>query len=412
MTLSQPRLRLYTKPSFYSYGLRNLVKRYSQEWVQRAEASICDHTQSRFAIATSLGRTAIYEGLRALLAPGDEIIMPPLTVPDVVVMVALTGAKPIFCDTERGTWNLNPKKLEDLISRKTAAVMTTHLYGITNTASSVRDFCNQHGLHMIEDCAQALGARPDGRAAGTLGDFGILSFSFPKNLTAFGGGMVITDQCELAGTIRLNMSGYPMYPKKRHYAQMFSSALKDLATIPVLYSPLVAPVFRLAYRNDIGMLKRFVEMHLPAEMKSLLPPHYATRLTGLHGRIICDKLPEVPSETMHRIECSAVYHEHLKDLKTLTIPPLATDGSHSYLYYPIETRDKVLLWKYLIEHGRDVADQHLPNCADIPVFAHLACDCPVARTTAANTLMLPCYPKYRLSEAKKTAMVIREYYNR
>jgi dTDP-4-amino-4,6-dideoxygalactose transaminase len=409
LQLSQPRLKLYTKPIHYLRILRHLVAPYPSDWRIRAETAFAEYSGKRHAIAVSMGRSAVYEGLRTLLHLGDEVILSPLTVPEVINMVILAGGKPVFCDVEPGTWNMNINKLEDLLSPSTRAIMTTHLFGITNTLEPVLDFCNKHGLYCIEDAAQALGAWPNGVAAGASGLLGIYSFSYPKNCSTFYGGMLVTDDSSLAEQVRENLAQYQDKLRIRYYLKSFSSLLKDIATIAPLYNMIVAPAIRHAYRHHIGWLKKFVEVSLTPGNYRVFPEKYAIRFSGLQGRLFCSKFPDVDEDTSWRIKCAETYYQGLEGLSGVLLPPPPQKRCHSYLYFPIEVSDAGSLQRHLISQKIDVALMHLPNCADLEAFRMYYRDCPVARKTAANTLMLPTYPSYRNDQVVKLISAIRRF---
>jgi dTDP-4-amino-4,6-dideoxygalactose transaminase len=411
VSIPSPRLKLATKPGFYRMALAQALGLHGDAGssIERAEQSIAGYVKARHAICTSMGRMAIYDGLRALLPEGGEILLSPVTVPEVVSMVLLAGSKPVFCDIAPGTWNVDPKLLEARIGPDTRAIMTTHFYGNISASEEVRRICDRHGLRMIEDAAQAIGAWKDGRHAGTVGDFGILSFSYPKGVTSFFGGALITDDDALAERVRGQMVEYPAVDRAWLYRRIAECLLKDAATSPLLF-PLSFGMIRYAEKNDVAWLKRQVEQELNPRRLDALPPEYSARLSPLQARLLTQKWGEIDDDVAHRIACAETYHEALGDLDEVRLAPLATDRSHTYLYYPIDVGDKFALQHFMIERGRDVAVQHTPNCADLSAYREFGSECPHARSACAGTLMLPTYPGYPLDEVRANSDVIREYF--
>jgi len=406
-----PRLRLATKPGFYAMALADALGLGAGDAssIEQAERTIAGYVKARHVICTSMGRTAIYEGLRALLPSGGEVLLSPVTVPEVVSMVLLAGATPVFCDIAPGTWNLDPSRVEERIGADTRAVMTTHFYGNISASDEVRKICDRHGLRMIEDAAQAIGAWKDGRHAGTVGDFGILSFSYPKGVTSFFGGAVITDDDALAERVRAQVASHPAVDRGWLYRRIGECLLKDVATSPLLF-PAGFGLIRYAERNDVAWIKRMVEQELDPRRLAALPPEYGVRFSPLQARLLTRKWGEIDDDVAHRIACAETYHEALEDLEAVGLAPLATDRSHTYLYYPVDVGDKLALQRFLIDRGRDVAVQHTPNCADLPDYREFGPECPLARSACAGTLMLPTYPGYPLDEVRMNAGVIREYF--
>jgi dTDP-4-amino-4,6-dideoxygalactose transaminase len=354
---------------------------------------------------------AIYEGLRSLPKKEGryEIILSPITVPEVISMVILAGYKPVFCDIEANTWNLDPSKADNLVSPRTAAIMTTHFYGYTNTAEPIRDICNKHGLYMVEDSAQALGAFYNKMHAGKLADFTILSFSYPKNVTTFYGGAFATDDKKLLETVKDNIKNYPdQFNESWYYKKVRECFIKDFGTSAFGF-PLASTLIKFGYKNDINSIRKLVEQHLNEKLLSEIPYDYIYQFTPLQAKMLLKKLPEIDRDVERRIECASVYQEGLKNLENITIAPLRTDKTHTYLYYPVCVKDKYDLMKYMILKGCDVAIQHAANTADLNAYKDYYIDCPLARQAFKGTLMLPTYPSYGTKEATKNIEVIKHY---
>jgi len=153
-------------------------------------ASICD---TKFAIATSSGTTALHIALLAHnIGPGDEVITTPFTFMASISSILYTGARPIFVDIDPETFNINPGLIEKAITKNTRAIMPVHLYGYPCDMLSIMDIAKRHNLVVIEDAAQAIGARYDGKSVGSFGT-GCFSLYATKNIMSGEGGMITTD---------------------------------------------------------------------------------------------------------------------------------------------------------------------------------------------------------------------------
>lgn len=171
--------------------------------VELLETSISKILNSPFSIPCANGTDALELALRALgIGPGDEVIVPAMTWVSTAEAVVLVGAKPVFVDTDEN--GLIGSDWEKAVSLQTKALMPVHLYGKMVEMKPLLSKANSHGLFVIEDAAQAFGAFQEGKAAGTWGDVGCLSFYPTKNLGALGeAGMCLTCSKELADKIRL-----------------------------------------------------------------------------------------------------------------------------------------------------------------------------------------------------------------
>src|SRR6185503_17462513 len=153
-------------------------------------ASVCD---TKFAIATSSGTTALHIALLAHnIGPGDEVITTPFTFMASISSILYTGARPIFVDIDPETFNINPGLIEKAITKNTRAIMPVHLYGYPCDMLSIMDIAKRHNLVVIEDAAQAIGARYDGKSVGSFGT-GCFSLYATKNIMSGEGGMITTD---------------------------------------------------------------------------------------------------------------------------------------------------------------------------------------------------------------------------
>src|ERR671933_3091315 len=163
------------------------------------------------AVAASYGRMAFYYILRALDLPaGSEVIFPALTFWVVPEIARRAGLRPVFVDVDPVTFNLDPSKIEAAITGRTRAVVPTHLYGQPCEMSGVMRVAERHGLAVVEDCAQAAGARYRGRLVGTFGAASFFSFQMLKGINTYGGGMAMTNDKDLAARVREQAESEPL----------------------------------------------------------------------------------------------------------------------------------------------------------------------------------------------------------
>ena len=162
------------------------------------------------------------------LAPGDEVVTTPYTFFATGGSIWRTGARPVFVDIEPDTYNIDPARIEAAITPRTKAIIPVHLYGQTADMAPINAIAERHGLMVLEDAAQAIGASYHGARAGTLGTAAAFSFYPSKNLGGFGdGGMVSTDDPVLAHRVaRLRVHG--MEPKYHHHEVGINSRLDAL----------------------------------------------------------------------------------------------------------------------------------------------------------------------------------------
>jgi perosamine synthetase len=153
----------------------------------------------RYGVATSNGTTALHLALVVLgVGPGDEVIVPTLTFVATANAVHYTGATPVFADSEPVTWNLDPEDVRRRITPRTKGIIPVHLYGHPADMDPILEIAREHGLWVLEDAAEAHGARYKGRPVGSLGRAACFSFYGNKIITTGEGGMILTDDGDLA----------------------------------------------------------------------------------------------------------------------------------------------------------------------------------------------------------------------
>jgi len=213
-----------TVPSLSEKELLYVMECVLTGWVSSAgrfvtqfEEMFADFCGTRYAIATSNGTTALHLALLALgIGQGDEVIVPTLTFIATANAVTYTGAKPVLVDSDPMTWTIDPNLIEQAITPRTKAIIPVHLYGHPADMDPILQIAKRHGLYLVEDAAEALGARYKGRYVGSIGDVGVFSFYGNKIITTGEGGMVVTDRSDVAQKVRI-LRDHGMSAKRRYW---------------------------------------------------------------------------------------------------------------------------------------------------------------------------------------------------
>jgi len=193
------------------------------------EASFAASVGVRHAVAVSSGTAALYLACRAILRPGDEVIVPDFTFVATAAMVAAAGAKPVFADVNAVTFTLDPAEAERHITPRTRALVPVHLYGQPADVSGLAGLARRHKLRIIWDAAQAHGAQFRGRDVGSFPDAVCYSFYPTKNMTTGEGGMITTSNASLGRELRLVRS-HGEESRYRHVRLGFNFRTTDIAS--------------------------------------------------------------------------------------------------------------------------------------------------------------------------------------
>jgi dTDP-4-amino-4,6-dideoxygalactose transaminase len=378
---------------------------------ERLETEIRERYGVPHALCLPQERLGIHLAVRHLVMPGKKVVLSPYTIADAINMVIVAGCVPVFADIDRATTNVSAAEIERLIDDQVGGVIVTHLHGIACEIEKIAELCRRNGIPLIEDCAQAFGARLNGKMLGSFGDAGIFSFGMYKSVTSFYGGMLVTHRSTLDREARHELASKPYMPLSRLGGKICKAMLTDVSTWPVLFKTIVYWIFRFGYLNGIRTINNVVTVELDTSRKRSLPDGYLCRMRPSQARMVLRQLPLIDELTATRVRYARIYHQGLRGLPDLVIPPFRADGSSVYNYFPVQYRERVALVKWMMLHRRDVAVQHLKNCAALPSFAPEHRDCPNADSAANETILLPNYPSYGENEVHRNVEIIRAFFN-
>jgi len=358
------------------------------------------------AIATSFGRMAFYNILRALdLPPQSEVIFPAVTFWVVPEIARCAGLKPVFVDVDAATFNLDPARIEAALTERTRAIVPTHLYGQPCDMSEVMRISEKHNLKVIEDCAQAVGARYRGRAVGTFGHASFFSFQMLKGINTYGGGMALTNDFVLAARLRAWAESEPPQTTgeliKRFAAGIAARSLlspKGFAWWGHPFGAVVSLVgdhdFSRYFWERIRRLDRF-------------PDSYHRRYSNAQailGLRALDSLDEFNRRSRSHAE---VYTYGLANCRSVQMPRIIPSAEHVFYQYCVYVSDPARARRRATRRGVDFETTHVDVCSALPLFERFAVACPEAEKTAA-ALQLPVYSRLRTGDVERVLKTVLE----
>ncbi|MBN2830209.1 MAG: DegT/DnrJ/EryC1/StrS family aminotransferase [Candidatus Cloacimonetes bacterium] len=331
--------------------------------VKEFEQQVETFLNADYAIGCASGTDALILALQALnIGEGDEVITTSFTFFATAGAISRVHAKPIFVDIKQDTFNIDPDLIEDAITPKTKAIMPVHLFGQAAEMDKIMAIAKKYNLKVIEDNAQGIGCLYDGKAAGTIGDIGTLSFFPSKNLGTMGdGGMCLTNDEQLAD----NMRQLRVHGEKPKY------------------------------------IHKWVGLN--------------SRLDSLHAAVLKVKLNYLSGWSEARRKNAEYYYKNLKDLNEITLPYIHPKAVSIYNQFTIKTEKRDELMKYLSDNGIGCAvyyplPLHLQEC-----FADLGYkigDLPVAEEAAKKVLSIPIYSELSEEQMAYVVKTIKAFYNK
>jgi dTDP-4-amino-4,6-dideoxygalactose transaminase len=328
--------------------------------VDAFEKAFAAYTGAKFSLGFNSGTSALHVATRILnLGEGDEVITTPFTFVATSWAIVYTNAKPVYVDVDPATMNLDPSKIEAAITPRTKAVMPVHLYGHPCDLDPIRKICAERKLALIEDAAQAHGAKYKGTPVGTFGEMSGFSFYPGKNLGACGeGGALVTND-------------EAIYKRAR--------ALREHGS------------YERYYHDEIG---------------------YNYRMEGIQGAALGVKLPHLPGWTKRRRELAHRYHTMLAGLP-LTLPLEASYAESVYHCYVVRHPKRDAIREFLTKRGIGSALHYPLPCHLQKCFTHLGHkpgDFPVAEQSARECLSLPVYPEMTNAQQDAVVAALKEFF--
>ncbi|MBN1547222.1 MAG: DegT/DnrJ/EryC1/StrS family aminotransferase [Syntrophaceae bacterium] len=320
------------------------------------EAEVARYHGVPHAVGVASGTDALLLALRALgIGASDEVITTPFTFIATAEVLGLLGAVPVFVDIDPGTFNMNPALIEQAITDKTRAIIPVHLFGQPCDMDQILTVAKQYKLKVIEDCAQAFGARYKERIVGTLGDAGCFSFFPSKNLACYGdGGIVVTGNAEIDAKLRV-LRNHGSAVRYHHSILGYNSRLDEIQAAILRVKLKHIDAFNEGRRRAAGLYRKHIR----------------------RNDVILPK--EVP-------DCYHVYHQYtlLADHRDRLQACLAQAEIASAIYYPVPLhQQEVFLSK---NHG--------------PL--------PVTETVSKRVLSLPVFPEITEEEILTISNVIND----
>ncbi len=374
------------------------------EIVARWEQEFAEYIGARFAVMVPSARYGFYLLLKALgVGEGDEVIVPALTYFAIPAMVPLLGARPVFADVGLNSHVLDPEAFRAAITPRTKAVVPTHLFGTPCNMDAIRAIAREHGIQVIEDCAQSTGARYKGVRVGHLGDHAYYTFGLTKNITTLSGAMITTDDPKVAESVRTTIQAGGYTPKEKSVKEAVTGLAMWAATHPALYWATVHPAVVIG--NKLGqdpIHERFGE----AERRyDSLPASYLSqaKARGAQAAVGRRQLTRIEQLNGARMRNGKALDKALAHVDGLGVPCYPEGAEPIYMSFVVHHKDREGLAAELRKRGVDTTVGYMSAFADHPLFPEYKADCPNAAEAASQLLHLPVHPN--LSRADLDHMV-------
>lgn len=325
------------------------------------ESNFAKFCNTKYCIGVDSGLSALELSLQALgIGPGDEVITPVNSFIASSSAISLVGAKPAWVDINSVTFNIDPEKIEEKITKKTKAIMPVHLYGQPAQMDKILTIAKKHKLFVIEDACQAHGAKFKGRVVGSIGDIAAFSFYPGKNLGAFGDGGAITTNSKKLAELIFELRNYGQEEKYKHV--------------------------QIAGNH---------------------------RLDTLQAAILDVKLKYLQKSNEKRFKIAQKYRELLKDLP-IVLPNIPKNISHVFHLFVIQVKSRDELLNFLKSKGIQCGIHYPAPIHMQPAYKKtlkIKETFPIAEKIAKKIISLPIYPELSEKQQLYIATQIKQFFN-
>lgn len=330
--------------------------------VAEFEKSFAEYIGTKHAVAFFNGTVALHAVLHALgIKPGDEVIVPSFTFISTANSVLFTGAKPVFADIDEKTFNISPEDVVEKITRKTKAIIPVHYGGQAADMTPLMELAEDSRLFLVEDAAEAHGAKYKGQKVGSFGNAGMFSFTPTKNITTGEGGMITTNDSKLAENLRL---------LKNH-----------------------------------GQIAQYNHIMLG----------YNYRMTEMQGAMGIEQLKKLPDIILKKQKNQEYVSKKISQINGIEPPFVASDRNHVYMIYTIKI-DKQILGIGRDQFSTKLNEKGIASKIYFPpvhiqkLYKDLKYNIslPVTEEVHNKILSLPCYSKLNIDELDYIITTINE----
>ena len=372
--------------------------------IRRYEAAFARRIGVRYAYSFSAGRVGFYALLRALdVGPGDEVL---LQVPTHIVVpnaIRYTGAQPVYVDCRLQDYNMDLELAQKKISSRTKALVLQHTFGIPADLEKALTIAREHGITVIEDCVHALGSRYNRQPVGSFGQAAFFSTEETKTITSTMGGMVVTDDRELAHRIEAFQANCPWPSAWLTVRYLIKLILYHVLTEPHLH------VYTRALYEMLGRRQPIPGATSVEEQRGARPPGYTKRLANAQAAVSLRQLLRLDSNIAARRWAAAAYAKQLAP-RGFRLPQTVEGAEPAYVRYPVCVENRAAAQQLIAPHAvvglwfTSVLEE-----AVNPVLAgYTAGSCPIAERVAKELINLPTHSRVIQKDIEDIAQALAD----
>ncbi len=377
--------------------------------IKKLEESFKKYFQAKFAISFLSGRTSLWSILKSLgIGEGDEVLLQAYTCVVVPNPIVALGAKPVWVDINKETFNMDVGDFEKKISKNSKVVIVQHTFGQPASVEKIVKIAKKYKLFVIEDCAQALGGEYREKKLGTFGEAAFFSFGRDKIISSIFGGMVITSDKQIGQRLEKLQANLSFPPKTWIFQQLLH---------PIVFSFIISTYSFFSFGKALHLLLQKTNFLSRAvgktEKKGRMLPVLFSRMPNALASLALKQFKKLEEFNQKRTKIAAFYAKELKGLN-LELPKIKKDCRHVFLRYTIKTKGTEGLIRFAKKQKIFLGDWYrpviAPSGADPKRVFYQPGSCPKAEKASGLTVNLPTHPKMTLKDAKRVVTVVKKFF--
>jgi len=372
--------------------------------IQELEDEFKKYLGVKYAISFNSGRSALMAILSsAALTKEDEVLLQSFTCNAAANPIIWSGLKPVYIDCNETTFNIDVEDLKRKITERNRAVMVQHTFGLPANMDEISEICRQNNLILIEDCAHSLGATYKGKKVGTFGKAAFFSFSRDKVISSVYGGMVVTNDDELAKKIK-------EYQKKIGYPSYFW--IKQQLLHPILINCLILPTYKILGKYLLVLFQKLQILSKAVQQREKFgekPDYFPKRLPDVLAILALNQFKKLERFNNHRKKIASFYYNELKN--THFGLPSATE--QIYLRFTIKHSRAHEIIRKARKKNILIGDWYespiVPPDTELDKMQYKIGSCPKAEKLAKETLNLPTHINASKDDVKKIIEFLEQF---
>lgn len=405
-----PRYLIYNQKYttiFYFFFKKNILKKFLREFKKL--------TNLKNIIALNYARAGLFLVINKIVKKNKKkIIICPFTIFDIINVVILAGAVPVFIDSKKNSPDITFESVKKNVTKETVAIIITHYHSANSDIEKIINFCKKKNVKVIEDCAIALSGKYfySKKHVGSLSDFAIFSFGLFKSVSVFSGGCLYVKNKKIYKEMLNRTKKF----KQVNFLRLLFSILLSLKFVislnKVFFNIFTFKLIKFSQNYSIKTINNLLKNDPEPKIRSSLPDNYLSRPSNYQLFEFSKQLPFVEDFRLKRIQNVRLICKILSKNNKLILPKTTNEYADTFHSLPVIVlmKKKEDLYKFLLKNNYDIAKYYYRDCSNLEIFSEYFRPCKNISQYSSNVLCIPVYHSIPKDYLKRLARTINDFY--